>query len=254
MLGVALVLAVGLALVLSVLLIRELRTAREAVAALETQSREREIERSRLTDQLLTVEQDERRRLALFLHDTSVQSLSAIAMMLDAAVQSIEAGRLDEARTVLARALERHRATIGALRDLSFNLEPVVLRDQGFEPAVRALAEQLESERELHVDVDIPAADALGSKAQAALYQIIREALDGAVRRGPPSRISVRIEQVDGAIETTIADDAPGERRRALLDAIAERASSLSGTLDVEQGERGGTTLRVSLPVYAAGV
>ena len=78
--------------------------------------------------------------------------------------------------------------------------------------------------------------------------------LDGAVRRGPPTRISVRIEQVDGAIETTIADDAPGERRRALLDAIAERASTLSGTLEVEQGERGGTTLRVSLPVYAARV
>ena len=126
---VALAVAVALSVVLAVLLIRELRRAREAVRALETQSSEREAERSRLTDQLLTVEQDERRRLALFLHDTSVQSLSAIAMMLDAAVQSIEAGRLDEARTVLATALQRHRATIGALRDLSFNLEPVVLLD-----------------------------------------------------------------------------------------------------------------------------
>src|ERR671931_482630 len=38
---------------------------------------------------------------------------------------------------IIGRALERHRSTIGQLRSLSFNLEPVVLRDQGFAPAVR---------------------------------------------------------------------------------------------------------------------
>jgi signal transduction histidine kinase len=246
------VLAVAVVVLAAALFLERRRHAR-TLSRLDDQAREREAERSRLVDQLLTAEQEERRRLALFLHDTSVQSLSAIAMMLDAAMHSIEAGRLDEARTVLAAALERHRATIGALRDLSFELEPVVLRDQGFEPAVQALADQIGLSGRLQVDVDVAAADALGARAQAALYQIIREAFHGAIRRGPPTRISVRVEATDGRIETVIADDAPGERRRALLDAIAERARTLSGTLDVEQGD-GGTTLRVSLPVYSARV
>jgi signal transduction histidine kinase len=208
-------------------------------------------ERSRL-DELLTAEQAERRRIADFLHDTSVQSLSGIALMMDAAVGQIEAGAPDDARTVLASALERLRATIGSLRDLSFELEPVVLRDQGFAPAVHALAEQLGLERELAIDVDVEAADALGADAQSALYQIIREALHGAIRRGPPSRIEVRVARAKGAIETTISDDGPGERRRSSLDAIAERARTLSGTLDVTQGEEGGTRLRVTLPSYSA--
>src|SRR5258706_3739414 len=91
-------------------------------------------------DRLIEAEQDERRRLALFLHDGPVQSLAGIALMLDSVVHSIDQGDFAGAKEVLGTALERHRAAIRALRDLSFNLEPVVLRDQGFTPAVRALA------------------------------------------------------------------------------------------------------------------
>ena len=47
-------------------------------------------------DRLIAAEQDERRRIALFLHDGPVQNLSGIALMLDAALHSIDAGRLDE--------------------------------------------------------------------------------------------------------------------------------------------------------------
>src|SRR5437868_10754550 len=88
-----------------------------------------------LADRLIAAEQDERRRLALFLHDGPVQSLSGIALMLDAVLHAIDDGRPDEAKRVLTSALERHRQTIQSLRDLSFNLEPVVLRDQGLAAA-----------------------------------------------------------------------------------------------------------------------
>jgi len=112
-------------------------------AQLLEDARVRELERSRLSDQLLTAEQDERRRLANELHDGAVQSLSGVALLLDAGLNSVEEGRSQEAQEIISRALERHRATIGQLRNLSFNLEPVVLRDQGFAPAVRALTDQI---------------------------------------------------------------------------------------------------------------
>jgi signal transduction histidine kinase len=173
--------------------------------------------------------------------------------MLDASLASIGTGRLEEATTVMRSALTRHRDTIRSLRDLSFNLEPVVLRDQGFAPAVSALAQHLGIEREIQIDLDVAAAEALAEKAQAALYQIIREALHGAIRRGPPNRISVRIAPVgEGGIQTTIWDDAPGERRMRSYDGIAERARTLNGTLDVDAGDDGGTTLRVTVPRYTA--
>jgi signal transduction histidine kinase len=206
---------------------------------------------ARLAERLITAEQDERRRLALFLHDGPVQSLSGIALMLDAVVHAIDQGKLDDAKEVLADALERHRAAIRTLRELSFNLEPVVLRDQGFTPAVQALADELGVRRQIKIEVDVAAAEQLGEKVQAALYQIVREALDGAVRRGPPTKIEVTVERTpEGRFVTTIADDGSEERRREFFDMLAERARTLSGRLTVDQDA--GTRIVLTLPASAA--
>jgi signal transduction histidine kinase len=221
-------------------------------AELLDDARVREADRSRLSDQIITAEQDERRRLANELHDGAVQSLSGVALLLDAGLNSIEEGRGEEAQQIIRRALERHRATIGELRNLSFNLEPVVLRDQGFAPAVRALTDQIELAHNVRVEVDVEAAEQLAEKTQAAMYQIIREALDQAVHRGPPQTLSVTMRQTaDGGVETAIADDAPGERRRRSLEELEERARTLNGVLTVDQGQEAGTTVRVVLPPYA---
>ena len=221
-------------------------------ARLLGEAKVREADRARLSEQLVTAEQEERRRLALFLHDGPVQSMAGIGLMLDAAIGSIESGRLDEARRVLASALDRHRETIRSLRDLSFNIEPVVLRDQGFAPAVRAFADQVGLANQIQIELDLAAADHLGEKAQVGLYQIIREAVNQAIRRGPPTRIAIRVEQQDGEIATEIADDGTGERRRRSFEAIEERARTLNGRISVGAGANGGTAVRVVLPWYAA--
>lgn len=210
-------------------------------------------DRARLQDRLIAAEQDERRRIALFLHDGPVQSLSGIALMLDAVVASIENGKIEEATRVLRSAAERQRTTIRELRDLSFALEPVVLRDQGFGPAIQALAEQLGISHELKIELDVEAGDRLGEKAQIALYTIIRESLELAIRRGPRSRILVRIAELeDGAVETLVADDGAGERRRRAFEAIEERVRQLHGSVSLDAGPDGGTEVRIVLPPYTA--
>jgi two-component system, NarL family, sensor kinase len=208
--------------------------------------------RRELTEQVLAAEQDERRRIALFLHDGPVQSLSGIALMLDAVGDFLSRGQPDQAREILDKALTRTRTTIGELRDLSFNLEPVVLRDHGFTMAVRALAEDRGIEHEIKIDLDVAQAETLGEKTQAALYQIVRESLEGAIRRGPPKTFSVDISRVDGdQVEMTIHDDAPTERRRRSIEVLEERARTLGAVLRLENVE-GGSTLRLVLPDYAA--
>ena len=87
---------------------------------------------------------------------------------------------------MLGSALDKQRDTIRSLRDLSFELEPVVLRDQGFGPAVRALADQLGMANEIQIDLDVETAEDLTEHAQVAIFQIIREACtrrSGAGRR-----------------------------------------------------------------------
>jgi two-component system sensor histidine kinase DegS len=211
-------------------------------------------EREGLAERIITAEQDERRRLALFLHDGPVQHLAGIALMLDAALGAIDSGRADDARTILAAALDRHRATIRELRDLSFNIEPVILRDQGFEPAVRALADQMTLEHSVRMELEVDRGNTLGEKVQVGLYQIIRESLNQAIRRGPPTTISVLLREGDaGGLELLIEDDGSGERRKASLDSLGERARTLNARFSVEQPAAGGTRVHVVLPAYAAG-
>ncbi len=210
-------------------------------------------DRAGLQDRLIAAEQDERRRIALFLHDGPVQSLAGIALMLDAVSASLEAGKPDEARRVLDRAAARQRLTIRELRDLSFALEPVVLRDQGFGAAIRELAEQQGISHRIQIDLDVAAGDRLGEKAQVALYTILRESLELAIRRGPPTKIEVQIcELEDGSVETCVSDDAPGERRRRAFEAIEERVRQLHGDCSLDAGDDGGTVLKIVLPPYTA--
>ena len=213
--------------------------------------RKEERERIRQFEQRIAGEQDERRRLALMLHDGAVQALAGIALMLDAVDHAIAEGRAEDARRVLASALEQQRATIQSLRDLSFNIEPVALRDQGFEPAVRALAERVGLDREVRVDVDVVPAEALAERAQVTFYQLIRVALDRAAER-KPSRISIAVsDDDDGGVRLTVADDGHPERRQNGIEELEERVRHVSGTVTVERGEAG-TTFTVVLPGYVA--
>jgi two-component system NarL family sensor kinase len=213
--------------------------------------RKEERERIRQFEERIAAEQDERRRLALFLHDGAVQSLAGIALMLDAVEHAIADGRIEDARRVLASALEQHRATIQSLRDLSFNIEPVALRDQGVDPAVRALAERVGLDRAVRVDVDVAPAEGLAERAQVTFYQLIRVALDRAAERRP-TRIAIAVADTeDDGARLTISDDGRPERRHDGIEELEERARHLSGTVTVEHGEAG-TTITVVLPGYAA--
>ena len=199
------------------------------------------------TEQVLAAEQDERRRIALFLHDGPVQSLAGVALMLDASLDLIKRGEHEQAHEILDRALSRTRTTVGELRDLSFNLEPVALRDHGFTAAVDALAQSRGREHRIQITLDVAPIDALGEQTQAALYQIVREALEEAIRRGPPSRFEVAATtDAPGTLRLVIRDDAPTERRRRALEVLGERARTLGANLTLDH-DIGGTTLSLEL-------
>ena len=62
--------------------------------------------------------------------------------------------------------------------------------------------------------------------------------------------MSVRVAEASEDVEAVIFDDAPGERRRASYEEIAERARSLNGRMSVDSGADGGTVVRVLFPPY----
>jgi len=209
-------------------------------------------ERALLAERILA-EQEERRRLAELLHDGPVQHLSAIAQIVDAALAALRNGERERAEEILSRALELSRGTARELRTLCEDLEPKALSEVGFVTAVTALGRRFASRHEIQIDLDIEHGDELGEHAQTALYQIVREAIDQAVRRGAPSRVDVSIRETPGGgAELVVSDDGPPERRSAVLEALAERAATLNARFSSEVRYPRGSTIRVELPPSAA--
>jgi two-component system NarL family sensor kinase len=209
-------------------------------------------ERALLAERILA-EQEERRRLAELLHDGPVQQLSALTQMVDVALETVREGESSRAEEILDRALTLARDATQDLRALCDELEPRALRELGFAAAVGTLSRRVASRREVEIELDIDLADELGEHAQAGLYQIVREAIDQAVRRGAPSRIDISLRMTDGGgTELTISDDGPPERRSAVHEMLAERASTLNARFTSEARWPRGSMIRVELPPSSA--
>lgn len=219
---------------------------RETVERAETSE-----EKLRLAEQLITAEQDERRRLSILLHDGPLQELSGVALMHDAALSALTEDRHDEALDILHLALERERSTIQKVRDLSFALEPIILRDYGFEAAVRAVADQLERGGQIAVELNVGAGELLAEKMQVALYQTVRESLAQSARREPAAIVVTIARSVDDSFVLEISDDGHRERRRRNIEAIEERARLMQGTVVLDSTDAG-TRVIVTLPSIVA--
>ena len=209
-------------------------------------------ERALLAERMLS-EQEERRRVAELIHDGPVQQLSAISQMLDAGLAELDGGDHDRAKQVFARSLELARNTARDLRQLCDDLEPRVLQQLGFASAATALTRRISSRHDIEIEVNVEAAETLGENAAVALYQILREAIEQAVKRGGLTRIEISLQATDaGGVELVVQDDGSPERRAAVLDALAERAATLNGRFSSEVRFPRGSTIRIEVPPVAA--
>jgi two-component system, NarL family, sensor kinase len=208
-------------------------------------------ERALIAERILA-EQEERRRLAELLHDGPIQQLSAIAQMLDSGLADLADGETERATEVMSRGLELARDAVRDLRALVDDLEPRVLHQLGFAVAAAALARRISSRHEVEIDLDVDRVE-LGENAAVALYQILREATEQAVKRGAPSRIEIALHPTEaGGVELVVADDGPPERRAAVLEALADRAATLNARFSSEGRYPRGSTIRIDVPPAAA--
>ena len=207
--------------------------------------------RARALAERLRAERDERRRLAELIHDGPVQLIAAVTQMLDAAQAAYAGGDTASAATIVERALTvAHDANVD-LREIVSGIEPHALSELGLAAAIAELAERHTTRRGVSFDLALAGADGLGDGAQSGLYQIVRDAIDQAVRRGPPTKVTIAIVPSNGGVELRIADDGGEERREAVLAGLAQRAAELNGTFASETTPAG-TSIAIRLPPSAA--
>ena len=211
-----------------------------------------------LFQQLMHVQEQERRQLARDLHDEIGQALTAVKMNL----QTLQRGG---GAAASASPLEDSLAIIDGImqhvRDLSLDLRPSLLDDLGLVSAVRwYVSRQAERAR---WTADVAAEESLSRlppDLAIACYRVVQEAVTNAMRHARATHISVSLRRQDTDLEIRIRDngvgfDVAGVHTRVAqgqslgLLGMEERVRLLEGRLVIDSQPGGGTEVRVRIPL-----
>jgi signal transduction histidine kinase len=208
--------------------------------AAEVRSQLAEVRASR--GRIVAAADDERRRIERDLHDGAQQRLVTLSVAL-----GLEGAREPAASAVLARAQDEVEEAITELRELARGIHPTLLRDEGLQAAVEALARRAP----FPVAMRATLTDRLPDPIELAAYYVVSEALTNVVKHAGATGATVRLEQSSDATQVTVSDDGVGGANvvaGAGLAGLHDRLEALGATLSVESRAGHGTTIHAEFP------
>jgi PAS domain S-box-containing protein len=197
---------------------------------------------------ILDAADEERRRVVRDLHDGAQQRLVHTVVTLKLAREALEQGG-GEAEDLVHEALENAQEATTELRELAQGIHPAILARGGLRAAVESLVSRL----------PMPVAyDVYGERLPAAIegtaYFAVNEALTNAVKHSGARSAEVRADLDGDVLRIVVHDDGAGGAkpgRGSGLIGLRDRVESLGGRMVVVSPQRGGTSLRVDIPVSA---
>jgi signal transduction histidine kinase len=218
----------------------------------------------RLSARLVTVQEEERRRLSRELHDEVGQALTAIKMDVTVARRGIDGMQATESGARIVSWLEDARSiaenTLQSVRDLSQLLHPSMLDDFGLPEALRSYLRTFSKRTGISAQfIQNGPERRLPQAAEVCVYRIVQEALTNVVRHSGARNAIVTLSQTDGGLEMTIDDDGCGIDQQISrfgtapthglgIIGMRERVQALGGTFALESRRDGGTRVAVQLP------
>ncbi|MEJ2224657.1 MAG: PAS domain S-box protein [Syntrophobacterales bacterium] len=211
-----------------------------------------------LAEQLLTAQEDERRRLASELHDELGHALLAFRLSLS----SIAKDLLPEQESIREELLELQAViseVLGEIRRLYHDLSPGDVEDLGLTKALQSLVENFASHQgHITWQVDLPELDRLFSlPVQTIIYRIVQEALTNIGKHAQAQQVSITAAKKGAKVHFAIQDNGQGfdvarvirmPGRGVGLAAMEERLNMVGGTFEIHSREQEGTRLRFTIP------
>ena len=243
--------------------ITEIKLAREALQRahdeLERRVAERTAEVQIMSSRLLRAQEEERRLIALELHDGIGQMLSAIKFRVESALEQVDEDNPSAGASSLEPIIRMLREAVEDVRRIQRNLRPSVLDDLGILATIswfcREFVDTYEWIRvERHMDIqegDLP------ESLKIVIFRILQEALNNTAKHSKASLVRLSLRKVSGNIEFMLQDNGQGFDMRSTvfnnrsdrglgLDGMRERATLSGGTFSVDSQPGVGTTIKAS--------
>ncbi len=208
-----------------------------------------------LMAELLLAEENERRLLAVDLHDGLSQTI-ALAQIKLSALRAALGGKLTDAVREIEELIEQANR---AARSISFELSPLVLHDLGLEPALQWLVENIHSRYGIQINLeDDGQPKPTDARTRVILFRAVRELLINAAKHSKAKSVRVRMTREADRLSVSVEDDGIGmdsETARVNgfgLFSIHERVSHVGGTMSIDSELGRGTRVRLGAPLERA--
>jgi PAS domain S-box-containing protein len=231
-------------------ILRDITLRKQAEDALRQSQRElRE-----LSARVLEAREEEKAHIARELHDELGQLLTALKMDLGWLRERLPDAELAQRAAEMGALLDR---TVSATRRIMADLRPMMLDDLGLGDAAAWLVDDFAKRSGIACRIELAEDLEEVSKAVAtAVYRAIQESLTNIARHAAAKNAWVNVAMDEGALQVEVEDDGCGiaaadlAKARSLgLRGMRERISFLGGSLEIGRAPRGGTRVRLRVPL-----
>jgi two-component system, NarL family, sensor kinase len=223
-------------------------------ASLHSKLAEREEAMERFAEQIVLLQEIERRRLAGEIHDGISQRIVSLSFHLSAAADAVTTDPASAAEQI-ARAQELASGALDETRNAIAGLRPPVLDDLGLAASLESLARSTPLP---NVQVDTVSAS-LPEHVETAVYRIAQEALQNIMKHANATHVHLRLSVTNGAVALEISDDGTGFNPAATVEragpvgyglpGMQQRAELLGGQLTADSTLGRGTVVRLRVPI-----
>lgn len=232
------------------------QSIRENAIELERMVESRTAALRRLSNRMMTMQDEERRRIAREIHDGLGQELAAAKMILDGILAKDSSPLMRQASVEASQLIDR---AIQQVRTISHLLHPPLLDEVGLISALRWFLEGLSERSGIHMalEVDPPDPGRLKSELETAIFRIVQEALTNMFRHSGARNGSVTLISKDGNIVVTVRDDGKGIEEQVIqlrpesvgvgIGGMRQRVTELGGSLRLANANPG-TIVEVIIP------
>jgi PAS domain S-box-containing protein len=226
-----------------------------------TERAQAEEELKRLSVKLLRLQDEERRRIARDLHDSTGQDLVALATMLGQLRGSVPSGER-KPRRLLSECKTLADQCIRQIRTLSYVLHPPALDHAGLGDAIRDYVKGFTKRSGVQVELELaPRLGRMEQDIELALFRVVQESLANIQRHSGSPRAKIRIHRnleltleisdIGRGVSANNAQrgkEAPGFEVGVGIPSMRERVKLIGGQLEIDSTSHG-TTVRVTIPL-----
>ncbi len=229
-------------------------------AKLHQEVRLQDMSRGELLQEIFSIQEEERKRIARELHDDTSQAVVSLTTSLEAVVTMLP-DNIREATVRLKKAQEQLTVILDGLHRLMYELRPSMLDDLGLVAAIRWLTENSSKRANINIQFKKTGREKrLSPQIENTLFRVVQEALTNIIKHSRCKNASVSLQYKSDSIEAIIADDGRGfdvneaisskQRPRGLgLIGMRERVELIKGSLNIDSyPNRKGTEISIKIP------